>query len=54
MNQLVVGIRVLFAVLAIVAFIAHGLGVAEKPSLHYLGWGLAFLTLAFFLTVKLD
>ena len=51
MNPVAVGVRTIFAVLALVAFVLAGLGAPEKPSIRYLGWGLAFLTLAFFLSI---
>jgi hypothetical protein len=45
-------IRLIFAVLALILFVLAGLGVPEKPSFRYIGWGLAFLTLAFFLLIS--
>jgi hypothetical protein len=45
-------IRTIFAVVALILFILAGLGLPEKPSFRYIGWGLAFLTVAFFLFVS--
>jgi NhaP-type Na+/H+ or K+/H+ antiporter len=54
MEPIQVTLRIVFAVLAFVLFVLAGLGVPEKPNFHYGWWGLAFLTLAFFLLVRLN
>lgn len=51
MQPMAVSMRLVFAVAALILFILAGLGVPQHPRFQYIGWGLAFLVLAFFLFV---
>jgi hypothetical protein len=51
-QPVVVALRVIFAVLALLLFAFAGLGMNEPPKFRFLGWGLFFLTLAFFVAVR--
>ena len=52
MNPVTVGLKTLFAVLAFLLFVLAGLGIPEATRFKYVGWGLASLTLAFFLNIS--
>lgn len=45
-------LRVVFAVLALLLFLLAGLGIPEPPRIRFVPWGLVFLTLAFFLFIR--
>lgn len=52
MQPIVVTVRLIFAVLALLLFLFAGLGIPEHPRFRFIGFGLFFLTLAFFLFVQ--
>ena len=52
MQPITVGLRLVFAVLALVLFLLAGLGIPSPPRFNFLGFGLFFLTLAFFVLVE--
>lgn len=52
MQPIAVTLRLIFAVLALLLFLFAGIGVPEHPRFRYLGFGLFFLTLAFFVVVS--
>jgi hypothetical protein len=53
MEPVTVGLRLVFAVLALVFFLLAGLAIPNPPRLQWMGWGLFFLTLAFFVAIQI-
>lgn len=52
MQPIQVTLRLVFAVVALLLFLFAGLGIPEHPRIHFIGWGLFFLTLAFFVFIE--
>ena len=53
MHPVSIGLQEFFAVLALVLFLLTGFGIAGAPRFNFLGFGLAALTLAFFLSIAI-